>query len=214
MIDHFMYGVPDLNSGLRWAREAFGVQPAIGGSHPGLGTCNALLSLGDTYLELIAPDPDQPRADNLGGRLASLSSGALITWAVRADLDEAKRQLDAAGIGMAGPVPTARTTPDGHRLDWLLGFPRGHAFGVLMPFFIDWLDCLHPGATNPVGGSLRRFVVRTPQAPRLRSTLGDLAEGVTFDTGEPTMLLDIESLDGRLLTLSATTESLAFSRVF
>ena len=44
-IDHFMYAVADLDDGLAWAEDAFGVAPIAGGSHEGLGTRNALLGL-------------------------------------------------------------------------------------------------------------------------------------------------------------------------
>ena len=48
-IDHFMYAVPSLDEGMAWADEVFGVAPAYGGEHIGLGTRNALLSLGDIF---------------------------------------------------------------------------------------------------------------------------------------------------------------------
>ena len=55
-IDHFMYAVPSLDEGLIWASDTFGVDAAYGGEHVGLGTRNALMSLGNAYLEIIAPD--------------------------------------------------------------------------------------------------------------------------------------------------------------
>ncbi len=206
MIDHFMYGVPDLEDGLRWAEATFGVTPARGGSHPSLGTCNALLSLGSTYLEIIAPDRAQKRSDTLGSRLSTLSHGGLITWAARGDLQRIKRTLGDRNIGSAGPIPTSRKTPEGQLLQWELLFPRQHAFGGLFPFFIDWLNCEHPSSTSPAAGKLAAFVVSTPNAAAYLDAIDGFVTGLSVQPGEPGLRVDI-TLGNRLVSLGSHPES-------
>ncbi|MGY8804381.1 MAG: VOC family protein, partial [bacterium] len=58
-LDHLVYAVPDLTAAIASFDSALGVSPAYGGRHTGMGTHNAILPFrGDTYLELIARDPD------------------------------------------------------------------------------------------------------------------------------------------------------------
>ena len=109
-IDHFMYGVPSIEQGMQWAEQSFGVAPLYGGEHVGMGTCNALLSLGDTYLELIAPDPAQQVAGGLGEKVAALSEPGLITWAARGDLAQIAQVLNKCGVDTSGPSRTQRKT--------------------------------------------------------------------------------------------------------
>src|SRR5712675_1338552 len=103
LLDHILLGCNDLDRGIDFVEESTGVRPAIGGVHPGRGTRNALLSLGERrYLEIIAPDPKQDRIEPFAQKqiahLKQLTSPHLIGWAAHpGDLEKFSMRLGEAG---------------------------------------------------------------------------------------------------------------------
>ena len=136
-LDHLLLGAPDLDSAIAWFDKATGVRPAIGGSHPGMGTCNALVSLGGRqYLEIIAPDPAQS-AFNFQIDVRTLPGPRLVTWAASAPaLDTMVSAAGSAGLTVFGPRdgsrvrPARRIRPPTRRVD--AGSP-GSRCGIQIP---------------------------------------------------------------------------------
>ena len=160
-LDHLVYICADLEEGIRRIERLTGVRAAHGGSHPGLGTHNALLSLGDEcYLEIIAPDPSQPtpaqpRPFGLDERLDGVEKGGglLVAYAVHPTRG-VTIELVAASLALEGLDPgrirsMSRRKPSGATLQWQLtsldvaAGPR--------PWVIDWGATTHPARTSPTG---------------------------------------------------------------
>ena len=172
-IDHLMWACPDLEQGCTKLAALTGVAPAAAGSHPGMGTRNALLSLGPRcYLEVIAPNPQQPLVDNFGARLVALATDGLLSWAAGADhLDELRTTLHQQAIQTSRVQATSRTNPTGELLQWQLLFIAGVE---LAPFFIDWLACTHPAATSPPGCQLQELQIATAATEPLHRLCGQV----------------------------------------
>lgn len=151
-IDHLMWACADLDAGVEEIERLTGVRAELSGSHRGLGTRNALLSLGQTYLEIIAPDPNQDLEGNFGGRLAALNDTGLLSFAMTyRGLEELRAKLADKGVMVSGVQKTHRDTTEGLSLEWELLFVRSIPGA---PFYIDWLECAHPATTSPVGCEL------------------------------------------------------------
>lgn len=165
MLDHILLGCSDLDQGIAFVEQHTGVRPAIGGVHPGRGTRNALLSLGELhYLEIIVPDPAQAslaaEPSSMLYTLRHLEAPRIVTWAVHTtDIDGVAQRLRQSNIAFSGPTPGSRKRPDGKVLNWqTLNLADNR--GGLLPFFIQWgADTVHPSTDAPAGCRLGKFAV-------------------------------------------------------
>ena len=125
IVDHFMWAAVDLESASAEFEKLTGVRPVFGGSHPGFGTHNALVSLANgSYMEVLALDPQQSVDNPIVSEIKKLDSPAILAFHVqRANLDGVANVLDELNIGYTGPLELGRVRPDGMKLQWRLLFP-------------------------------------------------------------------------------------------
>jgi hypothetical protein len=178
-IDHLVYGVRDLSAGIADLGDRLGVRAEPGGQHVGMGTHNAILALGArTYLEIIAPDPEQPPpAHSRPFGLDELSQPHLVGWAVSCDdIDAAVAICRAHGYDPGEVVEMERIRPAGLRLRWRL--TRGAAAGPV-PFLIEWAGAEHPARSGPEGVVLEQLEVQVPDPTRWESIFSALGVDVS-----------------------------------
>lgn len=122
----------------------YGLEPSVGGEHPGWGTCNWIVPLGEAYLEFVAVVSEHvARASSFGRRILDSADGELVGWAVRPD------DLDATAARLGLDVGEgSRTRPSGERVEWRMAGLDEAMDRPWLPFFIAWVDpATFPGAT-------------------------------------------------------------------
>jgi glyoxalase-like protein len=191
LLDHVLLGSPDLQAGIEFVEKHTGVRAAFGGVHPGRGTQNALLSLGERrYLEIIAPDPAQPGVKNpIASNLHSLTEPRLVGWAAHpGSLTAFAEKLAAAGIKHEGPTPGSRKRPDGQLLKWQI-VSLADTASNLLPFFIEWgQDSVHPSVDAPKGCTLLSFSAETPDPEKLAAQLKTIGLDLPVRKGQQARL--------------------------
>ena len=161
-VDHLVYGVTgSLAAAMASFQLRTGVAPVRGGRHEGLGTHNALVSLGDgAYFEIICRDAEQPSPPRLWMGMESLSderSAVMLTWATdrAGEMAEAVCAARAQGYDPGDVEAFERSKPDGSTLRWRLAYrhftrlQQGAGSGIV-PFLIEWKS-ESPAATAPGG---------------------------------------------------------------
>jgi hypothetical protein len=200
LLDHILLGCNDLDRGVAFVEKQTGVRPAFGGVHPGRGTRNALVSLGARhYLEIIAPDPQQPGASDFLG-LRRLAEPRLVDWAAHpGDLDALAKRFTTAGVAFTGPTAGSRARPDGQTLHWKTLNLNDDRHG-LFPFFIEWsANSVHPSADAPKGCHLVSFVVSAPDPAELRKTFQLLGlDPAVLPSSQPQLRARISGPAGQL----------------
>ncbi len=199
-VDHVVYGAPDLDAGVRTIEQLLGVRAEAGGKHVGLGTHNALVSLGEgAYLEIISPDPEQPApARSLPWGLADLREPRLLTWAVKApDIEARAERAKAAGADVGPVLRMSRERPDGTRLEWALTFREQPLGDGLVPFLIAWEPGPHPSETSPGGCRLVSLRGEHPEPERIRAMLEVIGVEMAVLRGErPALIATVEGPRG------------------
>lgn len=182
-IDHVVVLVPDLDEAAVWMWQDHGLGSIEGGRHPGHGTGNRIVPLGDTYVELMAVvDPREAGTSPMGRWAAGNTSDRPTPAALCVRTDDADRE--AARLGLE-PLPMSRARPDGSTLSWLL-VGVDDAFGDdRLPFFIEWKG---PGRDHPGRAMVRHRVEPTGA---LHVTVGGDSARVLERLGDPGLPISI-----------------------
>jgi hypothetical protein len=200
-VDHLVYGVTDLGSGVLYLGEKLGIVAAPGGKHAGRGTHNALLGLGgSSYLEVIALDPDDPHPT--GTPLFDLGAArlpCLVGWAVAVnDIEGVAHRARESGYDPGRVEEMSRVRSDGTVLRWRLTPPPSHE--RVVPFLIDWGASAHPSATAPGGVRLEDLSALHPDPEAVRHDLAALGVDLKVERGAgPALVASLVSARGRLV---------------
>lgn len=177
----------DLAAAARALEARHGLASIEGGRHPGWGTANMIVPLGETYLELVAVADEAEAAQSPFGRWVAGAHPKLahpLGWAVRTHrLDDAARRL---GLNVdAG----SRTGRDGRLVRWRVAGVEEAAAEPSLPFFIEWAHGTSlPGrvpTTHPVGAVAIAKLQLEGDADRLTAWLGRHRLPITVRPGAP-----------------------------
>ena len=201
-VDHLVWGGHNLEQEIERLEVWTGVRAAPGGRHPGQGTHNAIIRLGQTmYLELIAPDATQPApAHPRWFDLDTLTRPRLITWAVRCGtLDQRAAAARAAGVELGEVRSGRRELGDGQALAWRLTHPTMRVGAGLVPFLIDWGQNRHPAESAPGGIQLVELRAEHPEPTSIREALRELGLELEVVAGAtPALIAVLDTPKGRI----------------
>lgn len=140
-IDHVVLAAPDLDATARWLLDEHGLAAIHGGEHPGFGTGNRIVPLGDSYVELMGIVDRELAEQNPLGQLVLSERRRWLGWCLAVDdIDAVAAQRDLV------PLPMSRRRPDGNELSWRIAGLDVSLSDPQLPFFICWDDpASHPG---------------------------------------------------------------------
>jgi hypothetical protein len=183
-IDHLLIRVDHLDAAAEALEAGHGLASVAGGRHPGWGTANRIVPLGEIYLELVTVVDEGEAADSLFGRWVAAAPPGPMGWCVRPEAIDAEAERLQLTVG-AG----SRATASGELLTWrYAGFEQAAAEPAL-PFFIEWGDpALFPGriaAEHRSGPVELAELVLTGDADRIERWLGPNRLQVAVRPGAP-----------------------------
>lgn len=162
-IDHLVYCVHNLEDGINFFKDNYGMQAVVGGKHLNEGTKNAIINLGNKcYLEILAIDEENTNhtKDRWMG-IDQLTTSKTTRWAIKSTNLEVDKQVLLKYNNQLGNIENGlRKRPDNNNLTWKLTKPLSHPEVEVVPFLVDWSDSdSHPTDGLPVFGSLLDIVL-------------------------------------------------------
>lgn len=204
-LDHVILAVRDLDAAAATLKARFGLDSHFGGEHPGFGTANRIVPLGDAYLELFGVVDHEAAAGSPVGTWLGLQlqqGEHLLGWCVRSDDVEAV----AARLGLIVQAGVRRL-PDGSDVHWRSAGMDVALAEPWLPFFITWQDMAqHPARSRDVRHEIEVRGVRWVElgaAPRdrLREWLGGAELPVRFGADNPGVSSIAIATDGQDLVI-------------
>ncbi len=201
-IDHLVVVAETLEAGEAAIRASLGTGLDPGGRHPQMGTQNALLSLGDAYVEVIAIDPEAPPPGRPRWFGLDHASGPprLAHWVARPD--DLAAALREAPMGLGETLEMSRSD-----LSWRITVPPSGAppLDGVVPALIAWEGPPAAARLPDRGLRLKRLRLVHPRMGDIAAAWPRLAEtpGLSLEVGPgPDLRAEIDTPEGTK-TLSA-----------
>lgn len=200
VLDHIVLAAPELEPAIIEFQEKTGIEPRISGSIKGLGIKTARVSFeGDSFLEIIAPDPEKGGPIGTLLRASGLKGLQPFHWAIR----------NSKTGELTGPMKKLGYTPDcismfGAREDgtprkWEMLYLYGHKLKGMCPFFINWDNSDHPCESMPIVGDLMHVKITAPAEDLIHNLIGETASsGFSLEEGPPSFEIKFDSPEGEV----------------
>lgn len=227
-IDHLVVVARTLEHGVQWCEATLGIVPGPGGEHRQYGTHNRLFKVATpahplAYCEIIAIDPDAPRAPGAARRWFDMDDAALqaavaagprlVHFVVNTDaIDAARAALQALEIDRGPAVAASRHSRRG-LLQWRITVRKDgqRLFQGALPSLIQWGA---PGAQDPLrlhprnslprsGVTLRSLAVAHPSHALLQQAYDAIGlAGIALEAGPANLVATLQTPKG-LVTLQS-----------
>lgn len=197
-LDHIVLGAPSLQEGIDYVENLTGCRAVFGGKHQQFGTQNALLKIGNLiYLEILAPDPDNPKSENLWMGISELDKPRVTRYAIKSkqiakDAKVLNSYEEEHGFCQVGK----RVKSDGELLKWELTVPLAMPKTSCIPFLIDWGTTIHPSISLKSCAELLKFERFSPNYVKLNSIFEDLNLNSLILPGPEKIVLTLECPKG------------------
>lgn len=184
-LDHIVIAAETLAVGVAFVEDKLGVPMTPGGKHAVMGTHNQLLSLGKTYLEVIAIDPDAPAPSHARWYGLDTFQGPprVTNWVAKTD--DLTGALALAPHGTGTPIDVTRGD-----LSWTMAVPETGQLPMknAFPALIQWHGA-HPASRLPdVDCRLANLQIGAPDPQALRAALARFKGGLETHASTATHL--------------------------